>query len=92
MKENNMIGYRRMKSAGLWKLSRDGYDVIYTRKSFDKETGEEKDSKVNKVTSEQVQSQANSLSARMNALKEDHKDLLEAIEDIKAQEAIIDPD
>ena len=87
-----MIGYRRMKSAGLWKLSRDGYDVIYTRKSFDKETGEEKDSKVNKVTSEQVQSQANSLSAHMNALNEDHKDLLEAIEDIKAQEAIIDPD
>ena len=84
-----MIGYRRMKSAGLWKLSRDGYDVIYTRKSFDKETGEEKDSKVNKVTSEQVQSQANSLSARMNALKEDHKDLLEAIEDIKEQEALV---
>ena len=86
-----MIGYRRMKSAGLWKLSRDGYDVIYTRKSFDKETGEEKDSKVRKVTSEQVQAQANTLSAHMNALKEDHKDLLEAIEDIKAQEAIIDP-
>ena len=84
-----MIGYRRMKSAGLWKLSRDGYDVIYTRKSFDKETGEEKDSKVNKVTSEQVQSQANSLSARMNALNEDHKDLLEAIEDIKEQEALV---
>ena len=84
-----MIGYRRMKSAGLWKLSRDGYDVIYTRKSFDKETGEEKDSKVNKVTSEQVQSQANSLSARMNALNEDHKDLLEAIKDIKEQEALV---
>ena len=83
-----MIGYRRMKFAGLWKLSRDGYDVIYTRKSFDKETGEEKDSKVRKITSEQVQSQADSLSAHMNALKEDHKDLLEAIEDIKAQVSI----
>ena len=87
-----MIGYRRMKSAGLWKLSRDGYDVIYTRKSFDKETGEERESKVQKITSEKVQSQANSLSARINELGEDHKDLLEAIKDIKAQEAIIDPD
>ena len=87
-----MIGYRRMKSKGLWKLSRSGDDVIYTRKSFDKETGEEKDSKVRKITSEEAQSQADSLSARINALGEDHKDLLEAIKDIKAQEAIINPD
>tara|TARA_R100000781_G_C3993577_1_gene97811 strand:- start:290 stop:547 length:258 start_codon:yes stop_codon:yes gene_type:complete len=84
-----MIGYRNMKSKGLWKLSRDGYDVIYTRKSFDKETGEEKDSKVRKVTSSEVQSQADSLSARINALGEDHKDLIEAVKDIKAQEALV---
>ena len=87
-----MIGYRKMKSKGLWKLSRSGDDVIYTRKSFDKETGEEKDSKVRKVTSSEVQSQADSLSARINALGEDHKDLIEAVKDIKAQEAIINPD
>jgi hypothetical protein len=87
-----MIGYRKMKSKGLWKLSRSGDDVIYTRKSFDKETGEEKDSKVRKVTSSEVQSQADSLSARINALGEDHKDLIEAVKDIKAQEAIISPD
>ena len=87
-----MIGYRKMKSKGLWKLSRSGDDVIYTRKSFDKETGEEKDSKVRKVTSSEVQSQADSLSARINALGEDHKDLIEALKDIKAQEAIISPD
>ena len=84
-----MIGYRKMKAAGLWELSRDGDDVVYTRKSFDKETGKEKDSKVRKITSEQVQVQANSLSARINELGEDHKDLLEAIKDIKAQEARI---
>jgi hypothetical protein len=84
-----MIGYRKMKSKGLWKLSRDGYDVIYTRKSFDKETGEEKDSKVRKVTSSEVQSQADSLSARINALGEEHKDLIEAVKDIKAQEALV---
>lgn len=87
-----MIGYRKMKSKGLWKLSRSGDDVVYTRKSFDKETGEEKDSKVRKVTSSEVQSQADSLSARINALGEDHKDLIEAVNDIKEQEAIISPD
>ena len=87
-----MIGYRKMKSKGFWKLSRSGDDVVYTRKSFDKETGEEKDSKVRKVTSSEVQSQADSLSARINALGEDHKDLIEAVKDIKAQEAIISPD
>ena len=87
-----MIGYRKMKSKGLWKLSRSGDDVIYTRKSFDKETGEEKSSKVQKVTSSEVQSQADSVSARINQLSEDHKDLIEAVSDIKAQEAIISPD
>ena len=87
-----MIGYRKMKSKCLWKLSRSGDDVVYTRKSFDKETGEEKDSKVRKVTSSEVQSQADSLSARINALGEDHKDLIEAVNDIKEQEAIISPD
>ena len=87
-----MIGYRNMKSKGFWKLSRSGDDVIYTRKSFDKETGEEKSSKVQKVTSSEVQSQADSVSARINQLSEDHKDLIEAVSDIKAQEAIISPD
>ena len=87
-----MIGYRRMKSAGLWKLSRDGYDVIYTRKSFDKETGEEKDSKVHKITSKQVQSQIESIESQIAKLNDDLNDLTEAKHDIKAQEAIIDPD
>ena len=87
-----MIGYRKMKAAGFWELSRSGDDVIYTRKSFDKETGEEKSSKVQKVTSSEVQSQADSVSARINQLSEDHKDLIEAVKDIKAQEAIISPD
>ena len=44
-----MIGYRKMKAAGLWELSRDGDDVGYTRKSFDKETGKEKDSKYERL-------------------------------------------
>ena len=87
-----MIGYRRMKAKGFWKLSRSGDDVIYTRKSFDKETGQEKDSKIRKVTSSEVQSQADSLFVTMSALKEEHEDLIEAVKDIKAQEAIIDPD
>ena len=87
-----MIGYRKMKAAGFWELSRSGDDVIYTRKSFDKETGEEKSSKVQKVTSSEVQSQADSVSARINQLSEDHKDLIEAVSDIKSQEAIISPD
>ena len=84
-----MIGYRRMKSAGLWKLSRDGYDVIYTRKSFDKETGEEKDSKVNKITSKQVQSQIESIESQIAKLNDDLNDLTEAKHDIKEQEALV---
>ena len=84
-----MIGYRRMKSAGLWKLSRDGYDVIYTRKSFDKETGEEKDSKVRKITSEQVQAQIVSLESQITKLTDDLNDLIDAKRDIKEQEALV---
>ena len=84
-----MIGYRRMKFAGLWKLSRDGYDVIYTRKSFDKETGEEKDSKVNKITSKQVQSQIESIESQIAKLNDDLNDLTEAKHDIKEQEALV---
>ena len=34
-----MIGYRKMKSKGLWKLSRNGADVVYTRKAYSKQTG-----------------------------------------------------
>ena len=84
-----MIGYRRMKYAGLWKLSRDGYDVIYTRKSFDKETGEEKDSKVRKITSEQVQAQIVSLESQITKLTDDLNDLIDAKRDIKEQEALV---
>ena len=84
-----MIGYRRMKSAGLWKLSRDGYDVIYTRKSFDKETGEEKESKVRKITSEQVQVQIESIESQIAKLNDDLNDLTEAKHDIKEQEALV---
>jgi hypothetical protein len=36
-----------------------------------------------------VQAQADSLSATINALGEDRKDLLEAIKDIKEQEALV---
>ena len=89
MQENNMIGYRRMKSAGLWKLSRDGYDVIYTRKSFDKETGEEKDSKVQKVTSKQVETAEKALRLQIQKLEGDLTDLVQAKEDIKKQEALV---
>jgi len=84
-----MIGYRRMKFAGLWKLSRDGYDVIYTRKSFDKETGEEKESKVRKITSEQVQVQIESIESQIAKLNDDLNDLTEAKHDIKEQEALV---
>ena len=73
--------YRLKKEQGTLSLKRVGYDVILTR------DGEGVPDK--KITSEQVQSQANSLSAHMNALKEDHKDLLEAIKDIKKQEALV---
>ena len=84
-----MIGYRRMKFAGLWKLSRDGYDVIYTRKSFDKETGEEKESKVRKITSEQVQVQIESIESQIAKLNDDLNDLTEAKHDIKEQESLV---
>jgi hypothetical protein len=84
-----MIGYRRMKSAGLWKLSRDGYDVIFTRKSFDKETGEEKDSKVIKVTSEEIKRKSAQVLATINSLQEDYEDLEQAKNDIKEQEALV---
>ena len=87
-----MIGYRKMKSKGLWKLSRNGADVVYTRKAYSKQTGEEIESKSRIITSKAIQLQSDSLSARINALGEDQKDLLEAIKDIKEQEAIIDPD
>ena len=87
-----MIGYRKMKAAGLWKLSRDGYDVVYTRKSFDKETGEEKDSKVQKVTSKQVETAEKALRLQIQKLERDLADLVQAKEDIKKQESIISPD
>ena len=87
-----MIGYRKMKSKGFWKLSRSGDDVVYTRKSFDKETGEEEDSKVRKVTSEEIKRQSAQVLARIQSLQEDYEDLEQARNDIKAQEAIINPD
>ena len=87
-----MIGYKLMKQKNLWKFSRDGKNVVYTRKAYSKQTGEEIESKSRIVTSKAIQLQSDSLSARINALGEDQKDLLEAIEDIKKQEAIIDPD
>jgi len=84
-----MIGYRKMKAAGLWKLSRDGYDVVYTRKSFDKETGKEKESKVQKVTSKQVEVAEKALRLQIQKLEGDLTDLVQAKEDIKKQEALV---
>tara|TARA_Y100000593_G_scaffold77838_1_gene144264 strand:+ start:443 stop:700 length:258 start_codon:yes stop_codon:yes gene_type:complete len=84
-----MIGYRKMKAAGLWKLSRDGYDVVYTRKAFDKETGEEKDSKVQKVTSKQVETAEKALRLQIQKLERDLADLVQAKEDIKKQESLV---
>tara|TARA_Y100001970_G_scaffold3976_1_gene4597 strand:+ start:184 stop:447 length:264 start_codon:yes stop_codon:yes gene_type:complete len=87
-----MIGYRKMKSKGLWKLSRSGDDVVYTRKSFDKETGEEKSSKVRKITSKEVEVAEKALKFQIKKLQEDLTDLTTIKEDIKKQEAIVNPD
>ena len=84
-----MIGYRKMKAAGLWKLSRDGYDVVYTCKSFDKETGKEKDSKVQKITSKQVEVAEKALRLQIQKLEGDLTDLVQAKEDIKKQESLV---
>ena len=78
-----MIGYRKMKAAGLWKLSRDGYDVVYTRKAF---------YKVQKVTSKQVEVAEKALRLQIQKLEGDLTDLVQAKEDIKKQESIISPD
>ena len=78
-----------MKAAGLWKLSRDGDDVVYTRKAFDKETGKEKESKVQKVTSKQVETAEKALRLQIQKLEGDLTDLVQAKEDIKKQEALV---
>ena len=45
-----MIGYRKMKEKGKWKIERKGYDIIFTRKGYDKETGEELPEKSRAIT------------------------------------------
>ena len=87
-----MIGYKLMKQKNLWKLSRDGDDVIYTRKAYNKETGEEIDSKVRIVNSSLMDNQISELKKSIAKLELDLLDLEEAKQDIKEQEAIIDPD
>jgi len=84
-----MIGYRKMKAAGFWELSRSGDDVIYTRKSFDKETGKEKDSKVRKITSKQVEVAEKALRLQIQKLEGDLTDLVQAKKDIKKQESLV---
>ena len=87
-----MIGYRRMKGSNNWKLERKGPDVVLTRKSYDKESGERHDDKVRTITSSEVQSMKNSIEGQINKLKEDLADIDDAISDIKKLESITDPD
>ena len=86
-----MIGYRRMKATNNWKLERKGPDVVLTRKSYDKESGERHDNKVKTITSSQVESMRYGIESQINKLKEDLHDIDNAISDIKKLEAIIDP-
>ena len=81
-----------MKSKGLWKLSRNGADVVYTRKAYSKQTGEEIKSIIKIVDSSSFDRQILEVKNAIAKLELDLLDLEEAVKDIKEQEAIIDPD
>jgi|TARA_R110001583_G_scaffold13536_1_gene57922 hypothetical protein len=87
-----MIGYKLMKQKNLWKFSRDGKNVVYTRKAYSKQTGEEIKSIIKIVDSSSFDRQILEVKNAIAKLELDLLDLEEAVKDIKEQEAIIDPD
>ena len=82
-----MIGYRKMKEKGKWKIERKGYDIIFTRKAYDKETGEEKADKSRAVTITELESQKSAIGTQISKLQLDFKDYEAAIQDFKKEEA-----
>jgi hypothetical protein len=87
-----MIGYKLMKQKNLWKFSRDGKNVVYTRKAYSKQTGEEIKSIIKIVDSSSFDRQILEVKNAIAKLELDLLDLEEAVTDIRQQEAIIDPD
>ena len=81
-----------MKQKNLWKFSRDGKNVVYTRKAYSKQTGEEIKSIIKIVDSSSFDRQILEVKNSIAKLELDLLDLEEAVKDIKEQEAIIDPD
>lgn len=81
-----------MKQKNLWKFSRDGKNVVYTRKAYSKQTGEEIKSIIKIVDSSSFDRQILEVKNAIAKLELDLLDLEEAVKDIKEQEAIIDPD
>ena len=81
-----------MKQKNLWKFSRDGKNVVYTRKAYSKQTGEEIKSIIKIVDSSSFDRQILEVKNAIAKLELDLLDLEEAEIDIKKLEAIIDPD
>ncbi len=82
-----MIGYRLMKEKGKWKIKRKGYDIIFTRKAYDKETGEEKSERSKVITYDELETKKTSINTQISQMQRDVKDYEAAMHDFKQEEA-----
>jgi len=82
-----MIGYRLMKEKGKWKIERKGYDIIFTRKGYDKETGEELAEKSRAITYAELENKKTSINTQISQMQLDVQDYEAAMHDFKQEEA-----
>jgi len=82
-----MIGYRLMKEKGKWKIKRKGYDIIFTRKAYDKETGEEKSERSKVITYDELETKKTSINTQISQMQRDVQDYEAAMHDFKQEEA-----
>ena len=82
-----MIGYRIMKEKGKWKIKRKGYDIIFTRKAYDKETGEEKSERSKVITYDELETKKTSINTQISQMQRDVQDYEAAMHDFKQEEA-----
>ena len=82
-----MIGYRLMKEKGKWKIKRKGYDIIFTRKAYDKETGEELPERSRTITYAELETKKTSINTQISQMQRDVQDYEAAMHDFKQEEA-----
>ena len=82
-----MIGYSIMKEKGKWKIKRKGYDIIFTRKAYDKETGEEKSERSKVITYDELETKKTSINTQISQMQRDVQDYEAAMHDFKQEEA-----